>query len=83
MVCVGFPAKYPRECMSLGIELLDKGLEFSDLWLLSPSSFFVLSGYVNDYYRYFATLFVQFRLVDEVLDGMITGNFVIKLAEGC
>lgn len=80
---ISVPVKDPRECMSLGIELLEKGLEFSDLWLLSPRSSIVFPGYVKDYYRYIATLLVRFRLVDEVLDGMITGKLVAKLADGC
>lgn len=69
--------------MSLGLELLKNGLDFSDYWLLAQDSVMKYGLNEHAYYRYVATTYlVRFRLVDEVLDGLSTNNLLTMLTDG-
>ena len=71
MIAIGVSA-YDREAiLTLGLELLDKGLEFSDSWLLDPGSHLYShsSLELSPFQIPIVTYLVRFRLVNEVLDG--------------
>lgn len=71
--------------LALGLELLDKGLEFSDSWLLDPDPFPWWGIFLAPEHFYISsvTYLVRFRLVNEVLDGLTTNNLVTMLADRC
>jgi hypothetical protein len=81
MIGVGVLAQHHRGLMSMGLELLDSGFEFSDSWWLVQN--LVSKEYWDNYHRHIAMCLVRYRSVDEVVDGLTSINLLTILADGC